>query len=183
MQDTILQRQMQVLNDGFAQSNIHFTLKGAERNITSPPTFGGPPGPLLEFYGKFRKGDYRSLNLYYMPGMYGGVCSFPGMAAATDPFSTEFILDGCKIASDTTPGGKSPFGSGKTTIHEVGHWFGLLHTFKGGCNATHGDYVDDTPAEAETVAEQIGDCPTGRNSCPDLPGLDPIRNYMGYSSE
>ncbi|KAM4065709.1 pregnancy-associated plasma protein-A domain-containing protein [Hirsutella rhossiliensis] len=183
LNDTIIQRQMEVLNDGFAQSNIHFILKGTERNITSPPNFGGPPDPLTAFYGKIRKGDYRSLNLYYMPRMYGGECSFPGMPGAIDQFSTEFILDGCRMGSDTTPGGKEPFSSGKTTIHEVGHWFGLLHTFKGGCNATHGDYIDDTPAEAEYVRENMGDCPKGRNSCPHLLGLDPIDNYMGYTSD
>lgn len=183
MQDTILAKQMEVLNEGFSQSNMRFTLKGTERNITTSPTFGGPPAPLVEFFVKFRKGDYRSLNLYYMPNMYGGECSFPTMTGALNRQTAEFILDGCRINSHTTPGGKAPFDAGKTTIHEVGHWFGLLHTFQGGCNSTHGDFIDDTPAETKAKPEAEFGCPIGRNSCPHLPGFDPIHNYMDYTSE
>jgi len=60
---------------------------------------------------------------------------------------------------------------------QQGHWLGLLHTFAGGCNANHnGDLVDDTPAHV--AGGQVCDdvCCFGDlwDSCPNLPGIDPV---------
>ncbi|KAF1942901.1 hypothetical protein EJ02DRAFT_433583 [Clathrospora elynae] len=49
--------------------------------------------------------------------------------------------------------------------HEVGHWLGC-------------DMVDDTPAHTSTG----GNCEV-QNSCPNLPGLDPVSNYMSYAPD
>lgn len=70
------------------------------------------------------------------------------------------------------------------SVHEAGHWFGLLHVFQatasnppeaGGCQGA-GDAVEDTPAQRGpgSVCEQT-------DSCPGKPGLDNIHNYMDYT--
>lgn len=82
------------------------------------------------------------------------------------------------------PGSPAPisgYNEGKTAVHEIGHWFGMLHIFQGNtCAPTDGgDYIDDTPQEGVST---IG-CPKGKDSCSRTPGLDPINNYMDYSTD
>lgn len=81
---------------------------------------------------------------------------------------------------------------GKTTIHEVGHWFGLFHPSKGGCDGhdiTFG-ILDDTPpskpfenldylqqkAYLTCNYKQI-------NSCNTKWGHDPTNNFMDYAPD
>ena len=61
-------------------------------------------------------------------------------------------------------GGLEGYQEGKTAVHEVGHWFGLLHTFQDeSCEATDpGDFVDDTPQESVST-----------DGCPPLEGMTP----------
>lgn len=69
-----------------------------------------------------------------------------------------------------------------TVVHEVGHFLSLLHTYIGGCDGP-GDEIDDTPRLVVNTTEALyeTECPVGRDTCPDDPGLDPISNYMGYA--
>ncbi|OAQ88042.1 metalloprotease 1 protein [Purpureocillium lilacinum] len=167
-----IDKQMQVLNDNFAPSGIAFTLKDVDWTVN---TNWARDRDSLNMKKKLRKGTYASLNLYYQTEVSGnlGVCYYPTTA---QPGTTAFYQDGCTILFTSVPGGSATgYNEGKTTTHEVGHWFGLIHTFEGGCNA--GDEVDDTPAQASATSG----CPTGRDSCPNQAGLDPIHNYMDYS--
>lgn len=69
--------------------------------------------------------------------------------------------------------------SSKTMPHECGHYFGLLHTFEGGC--TGGDQVDDTPAQDD--GDNIFQCNDNLDTCTDDPGNDPVHNIMNYASD
>lgn len=71
---------------------------------------------------------------------------------------------------------------GKTLVHEIGHFFGLFHTFQGGCGGK-GDDVDDTPAERTAYQSSCRDKSNIRDSCPFHPGVDPVTNYMDYSHD
>ena len=55
-----------------------------------------------------------------------------------------------------------------------------LHTQDNTCaTGDPGDYCDDTPQESQSTTG----CPMGKDSCPGSPGLDPINNYMDYSTD
>jgi len=73
-----------------------------------------------------------------------------------------------------------PFDLGRTATHEVGHYFGLYHTFEGGCDTascyTSGDRLCDTEPEAGPV---FG-CPASHVSCGTN---DPFTSYMDYSDD
>src|SRR5204862_1714922 len=87
-------------------------------------------------------------------------------------------MHGVVVHYGSVPGGfLAPYNLGRTAVHEVGHYLGLLHTFQNGCTAP-GDEVDDTPFEA---APAFG-CPDGLDTCPSA-GLDPIHNYMDYTDD
>ena len=77
-----------------------------------------------------RKGTYRALNIYFLYSLGGnlGYCYFP---TSVTTGSNDFYYDGCSILYTTVPGGSlANFNQGKTATHEVGHWSGLLHTFR-----------------------------------------------------
>ncbi|KND92196.1 Extracellular metalloprotease [Tolypocladium ophioglossoides CBS 100239] len=170
--DTVT-KQMKVLNDNFANSGISFTLKSTDWTVNAG---WAQFQDQLNMKKQLRKGTYGSLNLYFHTKVDNnlGVCYYPGNVQKG---SDSWFQDGCDIISGSMPGGNAQnYNQGKTATHEVGHWFGLLHTFEGGCSGP-GDYVDDTPAEASAT----NGCPIGRNSCPNRPGVDPIHNYMDYS--
>lgn len=110
------------------------------------------------------------------PGTILGYAQFPGLGAAA--------TDGLVVRSDRIGSiGTAIFNDkGRTLTHEAGHWFGLFHTFQGGCNGGFfGEPIDDTPPQAEATAFS---CPQNQNSCstdnPDLP--DMVENYMDYSN-
>lgn len=119
-----------------------------------------------------RKGAYNALNIYFRTHLryktgspINGYCTLPYTLRSG---SDTFYRDGCVISQSMVPS--------RTVTHEVGHWFGLLHTFQGGCTGL-GDNVADTPAEASPS----WGCNVTRDTCPDQPGYDPVRNFMDYS--
>ncbi|KAF8674579.1 Pregnancy-associated plasma protein-A [Rhizoctonia solani] len=128
----------------------------------------------LDMKNKLHTGTAKDLNIYtvsFTNSKRGGFATFPWK------YTKEPKLDGVVMKWNTTPGGSlSNYNQGKILTHEVGHWAGLFHTFQGGCSEK-GDEVSDTPAE-ETAATG---CPVSRDTCKDIPGQDPIRNYMDYT--
>ncbi|KAF2839217.1 metalloprotease 1 precursor [Patellaria atrata CBS 101060] len=171
--DATLQQQLAVMNSNYAPYGIAFQLAGTDRTINSQ---WANDNNEMAMKRALRKGTYSSLNVYFQKSLGGnlGYCYFPTNAS---PGSTAYIQDGCTVLAASVPGGSATnYNQGKTATHEIGHWFGLLHTFQGGCSGS-GDSVADTPAQSSPTSG----CPEGRDSCPNNAGLDPIHNYMDYS--
>jgi hypothetical protein len=173
-------QQMDVLNKGYAgkyggaDTGFQFDLAAVDVTVNAA-WFDAGPGSAAETEMKqaLKQGGPGDVNVYSTSGnLYLGWAYYPSVVG------TKYeVLDGVVIDYRSMPGG--PYGSayslGGTLTHEIGHWFGLAHTFEGGCGK--GDLVADTPAERTPTSG----CPEGKDTCTGKPGLDPIHNYMDYS--
>jgi hypothetical protein len=188
-----LRQQVELLNTAYASSGFSFVLRSRE-TVDRPEWFLMEPDGQAEQDAKQELGvrTDRALNIYVANSSYLGYARWPWELASKP------ALDGVVIRSDTLPVRDplavpySEWNLGMTAVHEVGHWLGLLHTFDtvdprtvSGCDP--GDEVADTPA---TAMEHYGPsdldsaCPVSVfDTCPEMPGSDPIDNYMEYSAD
>jgi len=168
--------QISVLNQNFGgtdvdgngyDTGIGFTLAGVDRFYNNTWHHDRASN---KYRAATRQGGANALNIWLVDFKYLGIATFPW------DYPRNSAIDGIRVHYDSLPGGGiANYDLGETATHEAGHWFGLYHTFQGGCTATN-DEVADTPAQSSPTSG----CPVGRDSC-DLPGLDPIHNYMDYS--
>ena len=184
--DEDVERQIRIMNLGYAgfyggyDQGFRFKLVGITRTDNAEWFYGAINGSAERPMKKaLHRGGFDTLNIYSTTaGPYLGWAYLPGL---NDSLS---YLDGLVIDWEsmykTSTRYAGTFDLGMTAVHEVGHWFGLEHTFFGGCNAT-GDYVDDTPAQKLPTSG----CPADntQDSCTRDPGFDPIHNFMDYSDD
>jgi hypothetical protein len=182
--DKRIDAQIDVLNAAFsgaqgagaADTPFRFELEGISRTV-KPEWYAFSYGTKATRDAKaaLRRGGKETLNLY-VSGIGGdllGYAEFPSNGAGKD------TLDGVVLLNESLPGGAiAKYNLGDTAVHEVGHWLGLQHTFANGCSTT-GDRVSDTATEALPAF----DCPVGRDSCGKDPGIDPVENFMDYTTD
>lgn len=97
-----------------------------------------------------------------------GYAQFPGGNAATDGLVMIYNAFG------TTGSVSSPYDGGRTTTHEIGHYFNLRHIW--GDSNCGNDLVSDTPTHQTA---NYG-CPIGQVSCS---STDMVQNYMDYTND
>jgi hypothetical protein len=170
---TQINNQITVLNNAYAAAGFSFFLAGTDYSNNSTWYTCGGGTCESQMKSALRKGTADDLN-FYTNNMGGGLL---GWATFPWSYAGSPSMDGVVVLQSSLPGGSATnYNQGDTGTHEVGHWMGLYHTFQGGCTSTN-DSVSDTPAEYSGASG----CPTGRDSCPTLSGLDPITNFMDYS--
>jgi hypothetical protein len=214
--DTQLTNQYNYIQDAFANISVAFDLQPTSRTINDRWATGRDEYQMKQ---ALRQGPYRALNVYIQsnfivyddngnpsPQAVLGVCTLPLGNITTTSTPDEYTYDGCQVLSGTLPGGASaPYNLGGTAAHEIGHWFGLLHTFEDNSCAANswGDYVADTPQQKNATSgcpprnNQPDSCdtgvPAGWNGSPGqgpnpynqqgYSGVDNTRNFMDYSTD
>ncbi|KAH6622465.1 hypothetical protein C7974DRAFT_473738 [Boeremia exigua] len=178
--DTTIEAQLRILDDAFRPVGFRFALKETIRTVNAEWYYNLKIATPYENQVSLalRKGGNDTLNIYMMGGLG---TSTQAWASLPSDLQWRPLYDGVFQNGTVFLGGSDPnFRQGGTLIHEVGHWFGLYHTFANGCEKSY-DYVADTPIEDQPLG--LGGCEIGRDSCPDQPGLDSIHNYMSYSDD
>lgn len=167
--DEQIKAQIKVLNRDCTGTGLKFKLVDTTR-IKNAGWFKkvGPDTPeQTTMKKKLRRGGPNALNVYTVSFDNQDSDGLLGYATFPVDYHDNPKDDGVVVRYSTLPGGTlAPMNLGRTLTHEAGHWLGLYHTFEGGCGGK-GDYVSDTPSEAEPA---FG-CPTKRDTCKSQ-GLD-----------
>lgn len=192
--------QIQVLNDDFRRQNsdadnawsqaadteIEFCLatvdpngnatNGITRKSTTRTTWGTNDDMKKASLGGVNPWDtsqYLNMWICNIGGGILGYAQFPGGSAATDG-----VVMGPQYFGSSDGGSgfylSAPFDKGRTTTHEVGHFFNLRHIW--GDSNCGNDFVSDTP----THQTSNGGCPIGKTSCS---STDMVQNYMDYTND
>ena len=110
------------------------------------------------------------------------VSGLPGLENSSTNRLTDGVVISYTVVGSIDDGAfnlQPNFRKGRTTTHEVGHFFGLRHIWgddSGGCTET--DYVDDTPNQGGSTSG----CPSHpRTSCASITSM--FQNYLDYTND
>ncbi|KAK0654800.1 hypothetical protein B0T16DRAFT_316523 [Cercophora newfieldiana] len=201
--DAEVDTQMDIIHNLFQPYGITFQHDPSMRKWVVNASWAGPSRDNFnEMKEALHKGDYRAINLYIRNitvESYGGSCTNPWTHEEVNktPFPSRLLRDGCVINTATLSGsGHAYMDQGKTAVHEIGHWFGLFHTYedqgvRDGFNPPNPCWVgnpdDDVLDTPKCKGVAAGQCNKKQNTCPEPAGAEPVYdavdNYMSESSD
>ena len=165
---------------------------GITRNYYNQANYSVSDANLLSTIAYWPSDQYLNIWVCDLSGSVLGFAQPPGAASVTGlgPNDGAAATDGVVIDYKVfgTIGTLLPkYSLGRTTTHEVGHWFGLSHPWgdynSGDCFLT--DYCSDTPPCGNSFESSFPTCsnmPTGSGSVVCTPARM-IQNYMDYSDD
>ena len=176
--DAQIEYQIQVMNYDFQEHNIAFILDTIDRTANETWFEGWDPdngGMDTQGMQALNYDPYHYLNIYSAELSGGAGFVTCGYTWWPTNYGEGHYRQGISIDYRCIAGGS--YGD-DTATHEIGHYFGLYHTFQTNCSAPD-DAVADTP---RNHSDYLHGCNSSQDSCPDDPGNDPVSNYMNYSS-
>ena len=173
---TQVSSQIAALNAAFASAGVQFTLAG--QTLSKNTNWYNDGGT---YYNTLARDVNNNLNIYTNTASGNlGYAYVPSGGGVVGNKWDRVVIYYRAFGNPGTYG--APYNEGDTTVHEVGHYLGLYHTFQGGCasasNCSHnGDLICDTNPES---TPNFSPC-TRNSACG--PWLDPTINYMDYSDD
>jgi len=167
--------QITSLNTCFASAGIQFTLAG--QTLSKNNNWYNDTGT---YYNTLAKPVLENLNIYTNTASGNlGYAYVPNGGGVVGNKFDRVVIYYRALGVPGTYG--APYNGGDTTVHEVGHYLGLYHTFQGGCAsasgcANNGDLICDTDPESTAHFSPCVDPNTCGNP-------DPITNFMDYSDD
>lgn len=175
---------------------------GIERRVGTVGIAGGEPQPLKLFSsGGLNPWDHTRYYNIWVGGSSGGILGIAPAIGVGTAASDGVCVNVQSFAGPASGSCANPilqFNLARTAVHEVGHNFGLYHTFQGGCadgdNAQIGGAGAPLPASILGLPDQspalsgaTSGCPTGTAasgcaSSPNPPGKQ-YQNYMDYTDD
>lgn len=97
----------------------------------------------------------------------------------TNSFTDGVAIDHTVFGNRTGTASTGLYSYGRTLTHEIGHWFGLIHTW--GDQFCGTDYCRDTPAVS--APNNTGTCIPTRSNCDGVRTISMIENYLDYTPD
>ncbi len=176
LNSTQVSSQISALNAAFASVGVQFTLAG--QTLSKNTNWFNDGGT---YYNTLARDVHNYLNIYTNTASGNlGYAYVPSGGGVVGNKWDRVVIYYRAFGNPGTYG--APYNEGDTTVHEVGHYLGLYHTFQGGCAsaascANNGDLICDTNPEGSANFS-----PCSRSSACGA-WLDPTTNYMDYSDD
>ena len=155
------------------QPLVQFSLQAITRTETARTGFGTDDSVKSSQSGgaDFTAGSLLNLWVCTLQDDVLGYAQFPG-----GPVETDGVVISSR-AFGTTGTASAPFGLGRTTTHEVGHWLDLRHIWGDRLACRGNDEVADTPPQE---GPNYGSPTFPHVTCNNGPDGDMFMNYMDY---